>query len=72
VSRTYPAAGLVVIGVGNSDFSLNINFTGGKLVVFAGYPVGAILKDLLLPDGDDLLQAVDRFVAGQEGLLAVG
>ena len=44
----------------------------GKLVVFAGYPVGAVLENFLFPDGHDLLQPVDRFVASQERLLAVG
>jgi len=42
-----------------------------KLVVLTGDPPGPLLEDLLLPDGDYLLQPVNGLVAGQECFLTV-
>ena len=59
-----PAA-LVIVRVEDSGLRV------GELVVFAGYPAGAIFKDFFFPDGDNFFNPVNHFIAGVEGLIAV-
>src|SRR5437899_6342239 len=44
---------------------------GGRLPL-ESHPDGAVLEDLALPDGDELLQGIDGELTGLEGLAAVG